>query len=426
MFSFDLFKIISKIKKQFRTANLTILFLIVIVLGTSCASTNELLIAVETGNPENVRELIKLGKFKIDATNKSGQTALFLAARAGNLEMVKVLVESGAELDILAYDFDPAYDEPGVRPPDETYSPLWVAYYNSYYEIGRYLADQGADVNTKGMMDWTPVIMTTLMAGDEETRFLLERGADPNIVSYDFLRHLPLYTALHFYNYETNKFRFNESILNTVKLLLEFGADPNMPGPQTDTAPIWTIALSQSLDATDAERLGLIELFMENGLKIEGDGVIAASRLGSYSIMQFILDEGAKPGATDGKGNTALMFAADSGYIEIADLLIKNGANVNASNKDGWTALMVAARYNDDSEIVSILLENGADVNASNKDGWTALMVAAHQGNYKTVQRLLDNGANPNMKSTKGLTALNWAQNQDKTEVVNLLKLLTK
>jgi ankyrin repeat protein len=69
---------------------------------------------------------------------------------------------------------------------------------------------------------------------------------------------------------------------------------------------------------------------------------------------------------------TALMFATQSGSLEIVKLLLAAGADVNAKESHHMTALMWAAERGH-IEIVQALLAAGADVHATNIDGYTAL-----------------------------------------------------
>ena len=58
-------------------------------------------------------------------------------------------------------------------------------------------------------------------------------------------------------------------------------------------------------------------------------------------------------------GWMALMWAANNGYTETAELLLKHGANVNAKDNEGSTALMCAAD-NGHTETANLLRRYGA------------------------------------------------------------------
>jgi hypothetical protein len=103
---------------------------------------------------------------------------------------------------------------------------------------------------------------------------------------------------------------------------------------------------------------------------------------------------------------TALLWASQEGYLEIAQLLIEAGANVNAAKTDdGTTALMLASEKGH-LEIAQLLVERGANVNAATTDtGETALMMAS--GTYLEIVRLLlNNGADKAVVNNQGSRAI--------------------
>lgn len=74
-------------------------------------------------------------------------------------------------------------------------------------------------------------------------------------------------------------------------------------------------------------------------------------------------------------GLTALMWAADRGHLEVADILISVGADLNATDGDGQTALHYAA-YCDHAEMAGALVNHGASIDISDSDGLTPLQAA--------------------------------------------------
>jgi len=86
---------------------------------------------------------------------------------------------------------------------------------------------------------------------------------------------------------------------------------------------------------------------------------------------------------------TALMFAAEDGRLEIAELLLKNGAVVDEKNDEGETALMLAAESGH-PEVAALLLERGADFTMENKEGKTALEIAKEHGETGIVKAIRD------------------------------------
>ena len=80
--------------------------------------------------------------------------------------------------------------------------------------------------------------------------------------------------------------------------------------------------------------------------------------------------------------------------------LLEYGANTEVSDRDGQT-LLVAAAKEGELDIVKSLLDHGANLNAAASRGWTSLHWAADKGHVEIVKALLDHGANPTIRTTK-------------------------
>ena len=82
---------------------------------------------------------------------------------------------------------------------------------------------------------------------------------------------------------------------------------------------------------------------------------------------------GADPNSRDRwYGQTALMWAAAAGRVDVARLLINAGADVNVVDVEGSTALMFASS-NGHLILAEMLLDRGADIGIANRAGDTAL-----------------------------------------------------
>ncbi len=116
----------------------------------------------------------------------------------------------------------------------------------------------------------------------------------------------------------------------------------------------------------------------------------------TFSDVQHRIARGADINASDGYGETALMFAARfSQNLDVMKMLIEAGADIDARNKSGKTALMYIAKFNRNPDIVTSFIEAGADVNAKDNSSKTALMYAAwFNQNPDIVTSLIEAGAN--------------------------------
>ena len=95
------------------------------------------------------------------------ETPLYMACIHGDMEIVKILVEAGADLN-----------ETAVFKDGSNTSPLWVAARNNHIELCRYLLSKGSRVN-----NGYSALMGAVDKGREEiVRILLEAGANPSKV----------------------------------------------------------------------------------------------------------------------------------------------------------------------------------------------------------------------------------------------------
>lgn len=118
--------------------------------------------------------------------------------------------------------------------------------------------------------------------------------------------------------------------------------------------------------------------FIERGIKLHPSTLAGAALGGNNNIIKLLLDHEFDVDSPK-NGDTPLMFAAQKGKIESAELLLNAGANVNAASSTGSTSIMHAA-IGGKPEMVKLLLNCKADPNAKNQKGKTALDYAVEEG----------------------------------------------
>ena len=153
------------------------------------------------------------------------------------------------------------------------------------------------------------------------------------------------------------------------------------------------------------------------------DSAIAdAAARGDRNAVRSLIQRKADVNAAQVDGTTALLWAARSDDIELADMLIAAGANVTVTNREGVTAMQLAA-INGSAPMLQKLLKAGADPNASlDQFADTALMMAARTGKPEALRVLLETGAKVNVAETwGGTTPLMWAASQSHPAAVKVL-----
>ncbi|KAJ1455793.1 hypothetical protein M885DRAFT_497423 [Pelagophyceae sp. CCMP2097] len=111
---------------------------------------------------------------------------------------------------------------------------------------------------------------------------------------------------------------------------------------------------------------------------VEGVGCLAVELLLDRQQRRPMIDY------ENGKGHTALSFAAEKGRVAVCEALLHRGAALDRqSEKTGKTALRYAAE-NDRYKAVELFLALGANADSAPKDGSTALDAARAEGHVAT------------------------------------------
>ncbi len=189
--------------------------------------------AASHGNLDVVKALVEAGA-DLNAIDEDGGTALSWAADPGRFEVIKYLVEHGADvnagknalatacenghLDIARYLIDAgAGIEAGLGEHDMT--PLVAAAINDHRDVVDLLLERGADLHAKGdfALEWAAQLGKTEMVD-----YLLSLGADINAGGPLGIPVLQQVT--------------DDGKLKIVKFLVERGADSDLPSPDGTTA----------------------------------------------------------------------------------------------------------------------------------------------------------------------------------------------
>lgn len=92
-----------------------------------------------------------------------------------------------------------------------------------------------------------------------------------------------------------------------------------------------------------------------------GDGALhIIVRQGDSTWLRYLIQKGANPNIQDGRGNTPMMLAVETGYAEGVQILIVYRANVDLANSSGETPLIRAVQLRK-LDMVRLLLDAGAD-----------------------------------------------------------------
>jgi ankyrin repeat protein len=124
-----------------------------------------ILVALQSESPKAAMVLAKHPKTHLNAQNTAGETPLMLAAIHNQLELAKVLIERGADVN-----------KPG-------WTPLHYAATRGHREMMRLLLDHDAYLDSESPNGTTPLMMAAYSAPPLAVKLLLEEGADPTLLN---------------------------------------------------------------------------------------------------------------------------------------------------------------------------------------------------------------------------------------------------
>ncbi|KAK3254206.1 hypothetical protein CYMTET_36574, partial [Cymbomonas tetramitiformis] len=355
--------------------------------------------AVEFGLVEVTRELLEKGAV-VDAEDAEGRTALTVALAFGQETATRALLEAGAGVSAGT----------GQRP-------VHAAAEKGMVEMVRELVDKGAEVDAEDAEGRTALTVALAFGQEAAARALLEAGAGVNAGT----GRRPLHVAAEKGKVEMlielagkgaevdAEDREGRTALmvalafgqeGAARALLEAGAGVNAG---TGQRPLIHAAAERGMEEMVRE---LVEKSTEVDAE-DGEGRTAltvALAFGQEAAARALLEAGA--GVNAGTGQRPLHGAAEGGMVEMLRELVDKGADVDAEDGEGHTALTVALAGGQEAA-ARALLEAGAGVNAGT--GRRPLHAAAERGTVELVRELLEKSAEVDAEDREGRTALTVA-----------------
>lgn len=446
-------------------------------LATQTGAT-PLMLASASGHVAAVK-LLLANKAEVDARELANeQTALMFAAAYDRPEVVKVLLEVGADqkltskitdLTELVSPEEALQDEirqatqrastnaggrsaaPTLVPPPAAsrpandvagvtrgyryneligkqggLSPLHYAIRQGSLASVRTMVENRADVNQRVAADGTPALVLAIINGHYDmAMYLLEKGADPNASGEN--GNAPLYATLNiewapksFYPQPRAQLQQKTTYLQLLTALLDKGADPNARLRKK----VWHTQYNFDLLRTD---------------EIGATPFWKAAYAADIEAMKLLIARGADPNVTTMKpvgagrrgegtqaGDPSGLQTMPAGSPGIGPLQAAAGVGYGEgfagnAHRFAATGMLAAVKY--------LIEEVGLDVNGVDDDGNTAVHHAASRGDNEMIQYLVSKGADVTRVNRSGLTTVDMAngpvqRTQPYPETIALLEKL--
>lgn len=256
-------------------------------------------------------------------------------------------------------------------------------------EIIRILLESGADPNVTGK-EGSPLLCAVRREDTASVKLLLESGADPNATDED--GRTPLMFVSEAKSVRTfKKFGANFSARDKQgKTILWHALQSHWRKPETIAALIKAGALVNETDRagngvlTYPPNADHVEALLNNGALPNHQ-----NKKGVSPLMHW---------AGEGLGKRWYIDRLNAASRKACLHLLKFGADIDATDGDGLDALMHASKAHNDG-VIKLLLQKKADPLRASNNGWTCLEWSLDRDqnpSQKMIDALLDGGANIN------------------------------
>lgn len=340
----------------------------------------------------NMEALSLLMEYNVDVFmfTKQHVSAIHMAAYHGNVEIVEILLKAGVP--------------PDHHDPVAKLTPLVAAASSDQKEVVKLLLQNGADKDFQSINGYSALMFACKAGSVITAQVLLKAGANPDLrtiahpvsgteggmTALNVVCYLPIYAE------------------DIVKLLLKYNADPNISSDDGRTPLMVACFLRQH---------NVVHLLLQAGAKVNlqtdhnATALLLASMMDDTALVSLLLNANAEVNVQDSVGVTALYWACRNGNNEMIECLLKAKADPKLCTHDGESPLLVytytALSSLAKPSILAALLKAGADPNAFKKtSSITPLHMACFCGQKDIIHLLLEAKANVNALDDHGNTPL--------------------
>ena len=393
--------------------------------GANTAGTGHesaLTLACEQGSIEVAKALLPKTKFKETKGTLYGipglgpewkfsytRSPVFIAVQHGNIQLVKWLLRSGNKVPLGA---------------------LFQAISQRNHDMVKVLLQNGADANETGERGWTALMQASFLGDSAIVSTLLVR-VEENVVEKVIVDHQDegKFSALML----AARYKHAEVVI----LLLKAGAKVNLKGYGGKTALLWAMDPFGIQDPDPHSSVKAVKALLDGGADVnlkEDDGttpLLFAVDMGicqwRLEVIEMLLNKKAVIDQKNSKGNYALKSAVFMCDIAVARLLLEGGAKTDMKDGEGKSLLMDVRDHifktSTAVQMTKLLLDYGAPIGIWDNEGKDALLyaVTSQPRDYGVIELLLERGADPTLKPDHGSNAKSFLQQNITHVLVSLV-----
>lgn len=284
--------------------------LILFFFSSNLAHAQDIFLASYNGDLETVKRLIKENPELVNSRNSTGRFPLEMAAQTGQTDIVKFLLEKGADVNL---------NRGGAT------ALHMAAIYGGKTEVITLLLENGADINARTGNGYTPLNLAVIGKQKEIAELLIEKGGEINLENQNFTQLLYISAS--------------GGIKKISDIALKKEVDFSFKTENGDT-------LLHS--ASEGGMTELAELLLSKGLTTEAENICGqtplhiAARGGYKDMVELFLRKGADIDVQTKNGKTPLHFAREKGHDHIVEYLTKKGADASE-----WKFPKIRGKYLD-------------------------------------------------------------------------------
>nr|XP_047127742.1 uncharacterized protein LOC101237623 [Hydra vulgaris] len=366
-----------------------------------------------------------------DKLNEKGFSALHLAARYNNVNVVAYLLENGALID--------------SPDRDDGNTPLLLAAKYKKTNTAVFLIEKGANVLIRNYFGTTALHYAS-RRGDKKLVIKILKIPFVNINVEDDNLATPLHLAM------------NDGCKQVVNVLINNGANVlaknnkgerpihNAASSNADYTRDYIVSNEISKKIQDFQHVpssiaeDLIELLLRGALqnvssedyrKQKNDYVNSrtnenytplhfAARCGNEKSLNKLIRIGGDVNAQTNTGSTPLHLAAISGHEKVVNMLITYKADIQSVDKDLMTPLHRACQFGRLS-VVRLLDEKRAILDVNDKKNYTPVMCAIWKGHLEVIKYLIGQGIQINSTDINYKNCIHIALKENQIEVIKFL-----